>query len=136
MKIKGMIMLAGFGRVGVTTACEHDRVIAFTSQMPHILSNAFIKSKTALIDSQIISAGSYQDFTRVAYLDEKMWSGLFLENRDNLLDELRGFMRELSKYEKAMEDNDREELEKLLGEGKRAKEEVLEKCGPAQINGE
>lgn len=54
MKIKGMIMLAGFGRVGVTTACEHDRVIAFTSQMPHILSNAFIKSKTALIDSQII----------------------------------------------------------------------------------
>lgn len=65
-----------------------------------------------------------------------MWSGLFLENRDNLLDELRGFMRELSKYEKAMEDNDREELEKLLGEGKRAKEEVLEKCGPAQINGE
>ena len=136
MKIKGMIMLAGFGRVGVTTACEHDRVIAFTSQMPHILSNAFIKSKTALIDSQIISAGSYQDFTRVAYLDEKMWSGLFLENRDNLLDELRGFMRELSKYEKAMEDNDREELENLLGEGKRAKEEVLEKCGPAQINGE
>lgn len=68
MKVKGMLMLAGFGRVGVTTACEHDRVIAFTSQMPHILSNAFIKSKTALIDSQMISAGSYQDFTRVAYL--------------------------------------------------------------------
>ena len=135
MKAKGMIMMAGFGRVGVTTADEHDRVIAFTSQMPHVVSNGFIKSDTALVDSQMISAGSYQDFTRVAYLDEKMWSELFLENRDYLTREIRGLISELTKYEKALEEENQEELEKLLREGKDCKSAVLEKCGPAQLHG-
>lgn len=136
MKVKGMIMLAGFGRVGVTTADEHDRVIAFTSQMPHIVSNGFIKSDTALVDSQMISAGSYQDFTRVAYLDEKMWSELFLENKDYLIREIRGLINQLQRYEEAIEADDRQWLEELLAEGKNAKTAVLQKCGPAQLNGE
>ena len=135
-KVKKMLMTAGFGRVGITSPEEHDRVIAFTSQMPHIVSNGFIKSDTALSDSQMISAGSYQDFTRVAYLDEKMWSELFLENRDYLGKEIRTLIEELEKYEKAIQEEDRETLEKLLAEGKTAKTAVLEKCGPEQLNGE
>lgn len=135
-KVKKMIMMAGFGRVGVTTPEEHDRVIAFTSQMPHVVSNGFIKSDTALVDSQMISAGSYQDFTRVAYLDEKMWSELFLENRDNLMQEIHRLISSLQEYENALRDEDREQLEKLLADGKAAKTAVLEKCGPEQMNGE
>ena len=136
MRVKGMLMLAGFGRVGITTGRNHDKVIAFTSQMPHIISNAFIKSETALTDSQMISAGSYQDFTRVAYLDEHMWSELFLENKENLLYEIKGLVNKLKQYEEAIETGDRSELESLLSEGKKAKLKVLEKCGPAQLNGE
>jgi Prephenate dehydrogenase len=135
-KVKGMLMDAGFGRVGVTTPEEHDRVIAFTSQMPHIVSNGFIKSDTALIDSQMISAGSYQDFTRVAYLDEKMWTELFMENRDFLSKEINGLISELSKYAEALEKDDPAKLMKLLAEGKKCKTAVLKKCGPAQKNGE
>ena len=135
-KVKKMLMIAGFGRVGITSPEEHDRVIAFTSQMPHIVSNGFIKSDTALSDSQMISAGSYQDFTRVAYLDEKMWSELFLENRDFLGREIRILIEELQKYEDAIEKGDKDMLEKLLAEGKAAKTAVLEKCGPEQLNGE
>ena len=136
MRVKGMLMLAGFGRVGVTTSDEHDRVIAFTSQMPHIVSNGFIKSETALVDSQMISAGSYQDFTRVAYVDEKMWSELFLENKDYLTAEIKGLIEKLQEYEAAIEEDDKDKLEELLAEGKICKERVLQKCGPAQINGE
>lgn len=136
MRVKAMLMLAGFGRVGITTSENHDKVIAFTSQMPHIVSNAFIKSDTALVDSQMISAGSYQDFTRVAYLDEQMWSELFLENKENLLCEIKGLIDELCKYEKAIEMDDKVLLESLLYQGKNAKLKVLEKCGPAQLNGE
>lgn len=135
-KIKGMLMDAGFGRVGITTPEEHDRVIAFTSQMPHIVSNGFIKSDTALVDSQMISAGSYQDFTRVAYLDEKMWTELFIENKDFLTKEIKGLISELSKYADALDDNDPEKLMALLAEGKKCKTRVLKKCGPAQKNGE
>ena len=135
-RVKKMLMMAGFGRVGITSPEEHDRVIAFTSQMPHIVSNGFIKSETVLSDSQMISAGSYQDFTRVAYLDEKMWSELFLENRDFLGREIRTLIEELQKYEKAIEEEDKEMLEMLLAEGKAAKTAVLEKCGPEQLNGE
>lgn len=135
-RVKKMILLAGFGRIGITTSDEHDEVIAFTSQMPHIVSNAFVKSKTALDESQVISAGSYQDFTRVAYLDEKMWTQLFLENKDYLGKEIKGLINELSKYVEAMENDDAETLMKLLAEGKEAKMAVLKKCGPEQINGE
>lgn len=135
-RVKGMLMVAGFGRVGITTAEEHDRVIAFTSQMPHLVSNGFIKSDTALVDSQMISAGSYQDFTRVAYLDEKMWSELFLENRDFLTHEINGLIQELERYRDAIEQENQDMLEQLLAEGKNCKSAVLEKCGPAQINGE
>ena len=136
VRVKKMLMLAGFGRVGVTTAEEHDKVIAFTSQMPHIVSNGFVKSDTALVDSQMISAGSYQDFTRVAFLDEKMWTELFLENRDNLAREIRGLIDHLSEYESALNADDPARLMELLAEGKACKTAVLEKCGPAHINGE
>ena len=112
-----------FGFFSVTTAEEHDRMIAFTSQMTHILSNAFIKSPTAL-KHKGFSAGSYKDLTRVAWLNSQMWAELFLENKENLLYELDFYMESLKAYRSALADEDEDRLISLLEEGKRRKEEV------------
>ena len=112
-----------FGSYSVTTAQDHDRMIAFTSQMPHILSNAFIKSPTAL-EHKGFSAGSYKDLTRVAWLNPRMWAELFLENRENLLRELAFYIESLRAYEDAIRREDTDGLVTLLEEGKRRKEEV------------
>ena len=112
-----------FGRFSVTTADEHDRMIAFTSQLAHVVSNAYIKSPTALAHKGF-SAGSYKDLTRVAWLNAPMWTELFLDNKDFLIGEIDGLIAELSQYRTAMAENDREKLCQLLDEGKKRKEEV------------
>ena len=112
-----------FGSFSATTAAKHDEMIAFTSQMPHILSNAFIKSPTAS-GHKGFSAGSYRDLTRVAWLNPQMWAELFLENKNNVLFELDTYIESLTKYKDALQNNDRQQLIALLEEGKRRKEEV------------
>ena len=112
-----------FGAFSVTTAAEHDRMIAFTSQMPHIISNAYIKSPTAQ-SHKGFSAGSYKDLTRVAWLNAPMWAELFLENRDNTLYELDTLIDSLKEYRTAIACNDEATLIQLLEDGKRCKEEV------------
>ena len=113
----------GFGKYSVTTAAEHDEMIAFTSQMPHILSNAYIKSPVAG-KHKGFSAGSYKDLTRVAWLNPQLWAELFMENKDFVLDELTLYMDNLAKYRDAIEHDDMDTLIALLDEGKRRKEEV------------
>ena len=120
---KDMLAPCKFGSFSVTTAQEHDRMIAFTSQMPHIVSNAYIKSPTAQAHRGF-SAGSYKDLTRVAWLNATMWAELFLENRDNTLYELDTFIESLRAYRDAIAGNDEAALIALLEEGKRCKEEV------------
>lgn len=122
-RVKDAMAPCGFGMFSVTTAEEHDRMIAFTSQMPHVLSNAFIKSPTAR-QHKGFSAGSYKDMTRVAWLNAPMWSELFLENRENLLFELNTYLDSLTAYRDALEARDGERLTALLEAGKKAKEEV------------
>lgn len=122
-RVKDAMAPCSFGMFSVTTAEEHDRMIAFTSQMPHVLSNAFIKSPTAR-QHKGFSAGSYKDLTRVAWLNAPMWSELFLENRDNLLFELNTYLDSLTAYRDALEARDGERLTALLEAGKKAKEEV------------
>ena len=82
-KIKSLLAPAGFGKITVTTAEKHDEMIAFTSQLAHVVSNAYVKSPTALRHRNF-SAGSYKDLTRVARLNETMWTELFFENREAL----------------------------------------------------
>ena len=122
-RVKDALKPCHFGFFSVTTAEEHDRMIAFTSQMPHILSNAFIKSPTAL-KHKGFSAGSYKDLTRVAWLNPQMWAELFLENRDNVLFELDYYIESLRQYQQAIRDKDVDKLVELLDEGKKRKEEV------------
>ena len=122
-RVKQALKPCNFGFFSVTTAEEHDKMIAFTSQMPHILSNAFIKSPTAL-NHKGFSAGSYRDLTRVAWLNSQMWAELFMENKQNLLFELDFYIHSLSEYKQAIEAEDMQKLVALLDEGKKRKEQV------------
>ena len=122
-RVRDALEPCGFGSFSVTTAQEHDRMIAFTSQMAHIVSNAYIKSPTAK-NHKGFSAGSYKDLTRVAWLNPQMWAELFLENKDNVLQELDCLIQNLSAYRHAVADGNMTELVSLLEEGKRCKEEV------------
>lgn len=122
-RVKQMLKPCGFGFFSVTTADKHDRMIAFTSQMPHILSNAFIKSPTAQ-SHKGFSAGSYKDLTRVAWLNSRMWAELFLENKDNILFELEYYINSLQAYRDAISDDNMERLTALLEDGKKRKEQV------------
>ena len=122
-RVKQALEPCHFGRFSVTTAKKHDEMIAFTSQMPHILSNAFIKSPTAK-EHKGFSAGSYRDMTRVAWLNPQMWAELFLENKDPVLFELDTFIESLTKYRDAIASHDESALIALLEEGKCRKEEV------------
>ena len=117
---------AGFGKYSVTTAEEHDRVIAFTSQLAHVVSNAYVKSPTAEAH-QGFSAGSYKDMTRVAWLNPEMWAELFLDNADHLTEEIDGLIQRLGEYKKAILAGDRDTLVRLLDEGRRRKEGIDKK---------
>ena len=122
-RVKSLLSPAGFGRYSVTTAEAHDAMIAFTSQLAHVVSNAYVKSPTAK-QHHGFSAGSYKDLTRVAWLNAPMWAELFLENKDYLIGEVDCIIDSLTAYRDAMRDNDREKLTTLLEEGKRLKEEI------------
>lgn len=114
---------AGFGSIQVSTAEEHDRRIAYTSQLAHVVSNAYVKSPTAL-GHKGFSAGSYRDLTRVARLNESMWTELFFDDADNLLFELDHIIASLKEYRDALADKDAPRMRGLLAEGRRAKEEA------------
>lgn len=122
-RVQNALAPCNFGSFSVCTPEEHDKVIAFTSQMPHVLSNAFIKSPTAL-GHKGFSAGSYRDLTRVAWLHPQMWAELCMENRENMLVELDTYIENLCAYRDALETRDTDTLVSLFDEGRIRKEEV------------
>ncbi len=122
-RVKELLKPAGFSHISVTTAEKHDQMIAFTSQMAHVVSSAYVKSPTAMLHHGF-SAGSYRDLTRVARLNPPMWAELFIENKDFLLFELDGLLDRITAYRNAIENDDTEELTRLLEEGRKRKIEV------------
>lgn len=122
-RAKDLLAPVGFGSFSVTTAEKHDEMIAFTSQLAHVVSNAYIKSPTAG-NHKGFSAGSYKDLTRVAWLNPQMWTELFLENKDNLTNELDILIENLRAYRDAMAQDDKDTLVRLLDEGRQRKQEV------------
>ena len=110
----------GFARVVYTIPEEHDRIIAYTSQLAHIVSNAYVRSPDAQ-RQRGFSAGSFMDLTRVAYLDEDMWTELFLDNADFLTEQLEIFTENLAEYLDALRDRDAERLRDLLRDGREKK---------------
>lgn len=114
---------AGFTSVNLTSPEEHDKVIAFTSQLPHIISNAYVKSPEA-IHQKGFSAGSYRDLTRVSKLNSSMWTELFFENSDNLTKEIDFLIEKLGEYSAALKAGDKEGLIALLDEGTDSKKQA------------
>ena len=121
--IKKLLEPAGFGKYSFTTAKDHDRMIAFTSQLAHVVSNAYVKSPTAK-DHKGFSAGSYKDMTRVAWLNETMWTELFFENKEPLMQEIDTIIQSLTEYRDALESGDRNRMQQILRDGRIAKEEI------------
>ena len=121
--LKEYSLALGFGKVVMSTAEEHDRIIAFTSQLAHLVSSAYVKSDQAQ-KSGGFSAGSFRDMTRVAKLSPEMWAELTLDNADHLTDELDKFIKHLQEYRDALSSGDKEQLVKLLEDGNRIKIDV------------
>lgn len=121
--LRDLLREAGFRSVTITTADKHDRMIAFTSQLAHVVSNAYIKSPTAE-EHLAFSAGSYRDLTRVAKLNETMWTELFLDNAEYLGNELDWLIGALQAYRDAIAAGDGETLCRLLREGRERKEAI------------
>ena len=122
-RVKQALAPLGFKKFVVTTADFHDRMISYTSQMCHVVSNAFIKSPSAKFHKGY-SAGSFRDFTRVSRLNEDMWTELFLENKEHLLGELDLLIDSLREYRDAIAADDADVLRSLLRDGRIAKEET------------
>ncbi len=117
-----------FGQVVIATPEQHDANIAYTSQLAHVVSNAYVKSPS-LLRADGFSAGSFLDLTRVAYLNEDMWSSLFMCNKEALLFEINSIIKSLSEYRDAMINDDTETLRVLLRNGKELKEKSMEFYG-------
>ena len=121
--VKELFLTLGFEKLTFTTAEEHDEIIAYTSQLAHIVSNAYIKSPTAMVRKGF-SAGSYRDMTRVAKLNVDMWTELFLENDDNLTKELDLLIDHLEEYRDALQSRDEAKLRQLLEDGRQTKRQA------------
>ncbi len=119
--LKDVLDAAGFGRYEMTTPEHHDEMIALTSQLAHVVSSAYAMAPNCRAHKGY-SAGSFKDMTRVAYLNETMWTELFLDNRENLLNELGGLIGRLSEYLDVLERGKADELRSLLAKGRRCKE--------------
>ncbi len=122
-RVERLLAPCGFGQFTVTTAEHHDEVIAFTSQLAHVVSNAYVKSPSARVHKGF-SAGSYRDLTRVARLNAPMWTELFLDDGDNLSREIGILIDNLQEYKDAIDDRDAQRLERLLADGDRRKREI------------
>lgn len=119
-RVNTLLAPAGFGSMSVTDPTEHDRVIAFTSQLAHVVSNAYVKSPTAR-SHHGFSAGSYRDLTRVAHLNAPMWAELMMDDAENLSREIGWLVDALRAYRDALDAGDRDRLRMLLAEGDRIK---------------
>lgn len=120
-KVRDFFYSIGFTKLTFCTPEEHDRIIAYTSQLAHITSSAYVKSPESQ-EQFGFSAGSFRDMTRVARLDENMWTDLFLDNDDYLLKQVDILIDNLQKYQKALKEKDAETLRALLREGREMKE--------------
>ncbi|MBQ6803209.1 MAG: prephenate dehydrogenase [Clostridia bacterium] len=122
---KEIFLSIGFGRVRFSTPREHDEMIAFTSQLAHIVSGAYVKTPLAA-KHKGFSAGSFKDMTRVARLNEEMWTELFLENDDLLLSQVEALIDRMCEYRDALKEKDAEKLKAILREGRQIKESLEE----------
>lgn len=123
LEVKEYAKAMGFGRIIECSAEQHDKKIALTSQLAHIVSNAYVKSPQVK-DYEGFTGGSFQDMTRIAGVDERVWTPLYACNRENIIEELSGLIDSLSVYLEALKDGDDEKLATALKEGRLIRETI------------
>lgn len=123
--IADLMLSLGFGGIKKTTPQEHDRMIAYTSQLPHVLACSYVMSPCCL-NHRGFSAGSYRDVSRVANINATLWSELFLENKEPLCEELEILIQNINSIKNAIESEDKERLIKLLDRSRKVKEALGE----------
>ncbi len=122
-EIKEYAAAMGFGKIVECSAAEHDKKIALTSQLAHIVSNAYVKSpQVKRCDG--FTGGSFQDMTRIAGVDEQVWTPLYACNRENIVRELNGLIGHLTEYRDALQENDDTKLSEILKEGRLIRETI------------
>ena len=122
---ESLFLSIGFSSICRCTPQEHDRMIAYTSQLAHVVSSAYVQSPSA--NNHLgFSAGSFDDMTRVAKLNERMWTELFLANKENLTEELDQLINRLQQFSLAIQSSDREALFSLLHRGRTIRETIVE----------
>lgn len=124
--LKDLALEIGAGKIVITSPDNHDKMIAYTSQLAHIVSSAYVKSPELELECGF-SGGSFQDMTRIATMNENMWTELFIQNRKNLQFELDTLIGNLMKYKEALENEDHSVMMQLIKEGRELKEENLRK---------
>ncbi len=122
-ELEEYVSAMGFGNILLCSAEEHDKKIALTSQLAHIVSNAYVKSPQ-VHGCEGFTGGSFQDMTRIAGVDERVWTPLYAHNRENVVRELDGLIDALSAYRDALRASDDEKLSALLKEGRLIRETV------------
>lgn len=123
-ELTALFLQLGFGMTKICDKYEHDRMIAHTSQLCHVVSNCYVKSPSSP-NHKGFSAGSYRDMIRVAGVNEVLWTDLFMTNRDALLEELDIFVSDLMKVRKALAEENWDEMQELLKEGRLIKEKIV-----------
>jgi prephenate dehydrogenase len=124
-QIRNLAHQIGFRKFVITTPEMHDRMIAYTSQLAHVVSSSYVESPVIELESGF-SGGSFHDMTRIATMNEEMWTDLFMENRGSLLTELDILMENLGAYREALANADRDRVYALIREGRLRKEQNLE----------
>lgn len=122
--LNGLAKELGAGKIVITSPENHDKMIAYTSQLAHIVSSAYVKSPELGLECGF-SGGSFQDMTRIATMNEKMWTDLFMQNREHLQYELDTLIDNLKKYSEALKNGDADGMRALIAEGRELKEENL-----------
>ncbi len=122
--LSGLAKEIGAGKIVNTSPENHDRMIAYTSQLAHIVSSAYVKSPELDLECGF-SGGSFQDMTRIATMNEKMWTDLFMQNKEHLIYELELLIENLNKYNEALKKSDSDEMLRLIAEGRQLKENNL-----------
>ncbi len=127
--LKRLFFDIGFDFVKLTTAEEHDRIIAYTSQLAHVISSCYINTPVAE-EHDGYSAGSFRDLSRVARMNPKMWEELLTENSENVINVLDPFIERLREFSDALKSGDNEKLLRMFEQGN-AKKELVDKYSRA-----
>lgn len=122
-EIWSLLKQVGFSHLQLATPAQHDHIIAYTSQLAHVVSCAYVGSPSAP-SFQGFSAGSFKDMTRVARLNEEMWTELFLENREALVREIDTLVEELAAFAYTIRRGDRDNLRAMLHRARTIKETI------------